>query len=93
MAIAAQRAFRTISLPADLADQAEELARRERRPLSDVLQEALENYRARKSDEFWEEIAATAPKYNPIGYTEEDVPRLIKEWRAEQDAKAKSRTE
>lgn len=32
-------------------------------------------------------IAEFAAMRNPMGYAEEDVPRLIKEWRAEDDAK------
>jgi hypothetical protein len=37
---------------------------------------------------FLSQITEYAATRNPMGYTEEDVPRLIKEWRAEADAQA-----
>jgi hypothetical protein len=83
--------LRTISLPADLADQVEELARREDRPACEILLDALEAYVARKDNQLWKEIAANASQWNPMGYTEDDIPRLIKEVRAEMDAEKRAR--
>ena len=83
MAVASELTSRTISLPAKLAVEAEELARREGRSLSELLEEALRGYQKQQSEKFWAGIEQYATTRNPHGYTEEDVPRLIKEWRAE----------
>jgi hypothetical protein len=91
MAVISQPAFRAISLPVDLADQAEELARQEGRPLSEILDGALRSYRRQQAEETLAEIREYAATRNPGGYTEADIPRLIQEVRAEADAERKSR--
>jgi|SRR5713226_8090501 CopG family transcriptional regulator/antitoxin EndoAI len=72
----------TISLPPDLAAKAEYLARRDSRTMSELFREAFRNYYARQTQELFDEAAAYAATRNPHGYTEADVPRLIKEVRA-----------
>ena len=72
----------TISLPPDLASKAEFLARRDSRTMSELFREAFRNYYARQTQDLFDEAAAYAATRNPHGYTEADVPRLIKEVRA-----------
>jgi CopG family transcriptional regulator/antitoxin EndoAI len=72
----------TISLPPELAAKAEYLARRDSRTMSELFREAFRNYYARQTQELFDEAAAYAATRNPHGYTEADVPRLIKEVRA-----------
>ncbi len=81
----------TITLPAGLARSAEALARQECRTVSEVFQEAVRAYSQQHSEAILAEITSQVSKYNPTGYTEEDVPRLIKEVRAEMDAEKESR--
>jgi hypothetical protein len=93
MDVAATTKEYTISLPADLALSAELLAKQESRTVNELFQEAVRAYSRQRSEAILAEITAHATAHNPMGYTEEDVPRLIKEWRAEQDARAKSRNQ
>jgi len=81
----------TISLPLDLARSAESLAKRESRTVEEVVQDAVLAYSRQRSEAFWAEIAEYAATHNPMGYTEEDVPRLIKEVRAEMAAEKEAR--
>lgn len=76
----------TISLPPELAAKAEALAKRESRTMSELFREAFRQYWGRHVDKLFEETAAYAATRNPHGYTEADVPRLIKEVRAEEAA-------
>jgi hypothetical protein len=82
----------TISLPADLARSAEALATQESRTVNELFQEAVRAYSQQRVEAMFAEIAEYAATRNPMSYTEEDIPRLIKEWRAEQDALAASRS-
>jgi CopG family transcriptional regulator/antitoxin EndoAI len=77
----------TISLPPELAAKAEYLARRDSRTMSELFREAFRNYYARQSQELFDETAAYAATRNPKGYTEADVPGLIKEVRASKPAR------
>lgn len=81
----------TISLPADLAMSAESLAKQESRTVNELFQEAVRAYSRQRSEALLAEITAYAATRNPMGYTEEDIPRLIKEVRAEMDAEKESR--
>ncbi len=81
----------TISLPADLALSAELLAKQESRTVNELFQEAVRAYSRQHSEAILDEITAYAATRNPMGYTEEDVPHLIKEVRAEMDAERESR--
>jgi predicted DNA-binding protein len=76
----------TISLPPDLAAKADALAKQESRTMSELFREAFRVYYARHIDLVFAETAAYAATRNPMGYTEEDVPRLIKEVRAQEAA-------
>jgi hypothetical protein len=80
-----------ITLPAGLAMSAESLAKREGRTVEELVEEAVLAYSRQRSEAFWAEIAEYAAAHNPKGYTEEDIPRLIKEVRAEMDAEKEAR--
>jgi hypothetical protein len=73
----------TISLSARVADKAEALADIEGRTLSDLFLRAFRAYQAAAFDQWWKELREYADPSNPHGYTEDDIPRLIKEVRAE----------
>ncbi len=77
----------TVTFPPELAERAELLAKEEGRTISELFTEAFRTYQEKKWDKFFEEIAEYAETCNPHGYTVEDVPRLIKEVRAEERAK------
>jgi predicted DNA-binding protein len=70
----------TISLPAELALKAEALAKRDSRTMSELFREAFRTYYSQQARRTLEEIGEYAASRNP-GYTEADVPRLIKEVR------------
>jgi predicted DNA-binding protein len=80
----------TISLPPDLAAKADALAKLESRTMSELFREAFRVYYARHIDKVFAELVAD-PNRNPMGYTEEDVPRLIKEVRAQEAAEEAAR--
>ncbi len=80
----------TISLSATVAAKAEALADIEGRTLSDLLLRAFRAYQAAAFDQWWKELDQD-PRRNPHGYTEDDIPRLIKEVRAEMAAEEKAR--
>lgn len=71
----------TISLPPELAQKAEELARRDSRMMSELFREAFRAYSAQQARRTLDELGEYAASRNPKGYTEADVPRLIKEVR------------
>ena len=73
----------TISLPPDMAKQAEAIAKRDSRTMSDLFREAFRLYQQERTRKWLQEIGEYAATRNPDGYTEDDVPRLIKEVRAE----------
>jgi Arc/MetJ-type ribon-helix-helix transcriptional regulator len=81
------RTTKTISIsmpPADLK-RAELLAKATNRTLSGVVREGL---RRLESDRYWQEIHAFArPKAEARGITEDDVVRLVKEYRQEKRKK------
>ena len=70
----------TISLPPELAQKAEALAKRDSRTMSELFREAFRSYYAQQAQRALEEIGEYAASRKP-GYTEADVPRLIKEVR------------
>jgi hypothetical protein len=63
--------------------------------MSELLREAFRAYHAQRIAAIFDEIGKYAATRNPNGYTEEDVPRLIKEvrteMRAEREAAARKR--
>jgi metal-responsive CopG/Arc/MetJ family transcriptional regulator len=81
----------SVTLPADLAAKAEGLAEREGRDLSDIFSEAFREYWSETAFRSLEHVRAYAATRNPHGYTEEDIPRLIKEARAEEAAELVAR--
>jgi predicted transcriptional regulator len=76
----------TISMPPEMAASAQALAKQENRTMSELLREAFRAYHAQRLGAIFEEIGRYAETTNPNGYTEEDVPRLVKEVRAEMRA-------
>jgi len=81
----------TISLPPELARKAEALAKRDSRTMSELFREAFRTYYAEQARRTLEEIGEYAASRNP-GYTEADVPRLIKEVRRDHPARRLART-
>ena len=80
----------TISLPAELAQRAEALAKRDSRTMSELFREAFRTYDAQQARRTLEEIGEYAARRNP-GYTEADVPRLIREIRSEKPSRRLTR--
>jgi CopG family transcriptional regulator / antitoxin EndoAI len=76
----------TISMPPEMAKAAKYLAKQENRTMSELLREAFREYHAQRISTIFDEIGKYAATRNPNGYTEEDIPRLIKEVRAERRA-------
>ena len=80
----------TISLPPDLALKAEALAKRDSRTMSELFREAFRSYYAQQARRVLEDIGEYAASRNS-GYTEADVPRLIKQVRGEKAARRTNR--
>jgi len=76
----------TISLPPELARKAEALARRDSRTMSELFREAFRSYYAQEARRSLKEIGEYAASRNP-GYTEDDVPRLIREVRRDKPSR------
>lgn len=72
----------TISLPPELAQRAEALAQRDSRTMSELFREAFRTYAAQQARHTLDELGEYAAGRNPKGYTEPDVPLLIKATRA-----------
>ena len=81
-AIARKSKVYTISLPPELAQRAEALAQRDSRTMSELFREAFRTYAAQQARTMLDEVGEYAARRNPKGYTEGDVPRLIKQVRA-----------
>lgn len=81
----------TISLPPDLAKRAEAMAKAESRTISEVFREGLRSLQREQVRDQLRKLGEYAATRNPHGYTEEDVPRLVKEVRAEMAAERKAR--
>jgi len=80
----------TISLPPELARKAEALAKRDSRTMSELFREAFRVYYAQQARSVLDDIGEYAASRNP-GYTEADVPRLIREVRTEKSARRPAR--
>lgn len=80
----------SITLPSYLAAKAEAVAAREGRTVSELFGEAFREYQAAAVDKLWKELEEDTAR-NPHGYTEEDIPRLIKEVRAQMAAEEEAR--
>lgn len=81
----------TISLPPELAQRADALARRDSRTMSELFREAFRAYSAQQARTALDELGEYAAQRNPKGYTETDVPRLIKDVRAKKPLRSKAR--
>jgi CopG family transcriptional regulator / antitoxin EndoAI len=81
----------TISLPPELAQKAEALAKRDSRTMSELFREAFRAYYAQQARTTLEEIGEYAASRNPGGYNEADIPRLIQEVRTEKPARQRVR--
>lgn len=73
----------TISMPPEMAEAVLDTAKRENRTVSELMREAYRAYRKERVRAILEESQAETQKYNPMGYTEDDVVRLVKEVRSE----------
>ena len=82
----------TISLPPELAQKAEALAQRDSRTMSELFREAFRTYSAQEARRTLAELGDYAAGRNPKDYTEADVPRLIKQVRAETPRRRKVRS-
>lgn len=76
----------SISMPPEMAASAEALAKQENRTMSELLREAFRAYHGQRIGAIFDEIGRYAATRNPHGYTEEDIPRLVAEVRAEMRA-------
>jgi CopG family transcriptional regulator/antitoxin EndoAI len=81
----------TISLPPELAQKAEALAKRDSRSMSELFREAFRTYYAQQARLALQEIGEYAAARNPRRYDEADIPRLIKEVRAQRRPRRKVR--
>jgi CopG family transcriptional regulator/antitoxin EndoAI len=81
----------TISLPPELAQKAEALAKRDSRTMSELFREAFRAYYSQQARRTLEDIGEYAATRNP-GYTEADVPRLIQEVRSAKPNRRLART-
>jgi hypothetical protein len=77
-------------MPPEMAAAAELRAKQENRTMSELFREAFRVYDERQVARFIDETAAYAATRNPHGYTEEDIPRLVAEVRAEMRAERES---
>jgi hypothetical protein len=81
----------TISMPPEMAAAAELLAKNENRTMSELFREAFRAYHAQRIGSIFDEVAKYAATRNPHGYTEDDIPRLVDEARAERRAEAEAK--
>ncbi|MGA8596230.1 MAG: ribbon-helix-helix domain-containing protein [Bryobacteraceae bacterium] len=77
----------TVSFPPELAEQVESTARAENRTLSELFREAFRSYEAQRVEKILKRAQKRFAANNPAGHTEADVPRLVKQHRAEKRAK------
>ncbi len=74
-------------MPPEMADQVTILARAESRTISELLREAFRAYRASRVRALLDESQEIGRRTNPLGYTADDVERLIHETRLEPESK------
>ena len=87
-----------ISLPADMAKQVEQIAKKEQRSISELFREAFRSYRAQRAQRAFEAFAeldqiGSRRKRNRSTYTEADVHRLVHEARKELEPSRKPKRE
>jgi predicted transcriptional regulator len=77
----------SITLPPEMLSRAEALAKKENRTMSELVREALRQYERQR---WWEETNAYGrARAEALGIREEDVDRLIHEYRQEKRAREK----
>ena len=77
----------SITMPPEMIKDAERLAKKEGRTVSELLRETFRRY---KWEREWNELNAYGrAKAKAMGITEKDVNRLIQEYRQEQRQKSK----
>ena len=76
----------TISMPPEMAEQILAQAKRENRTISELFRDYYRAYRGAKIRQILDESQAETRAHNPMGYTEDDVVRLVKEVRREMAA-------
>jgi len=75
----------SVSMPPSELKLAERLAKSTNRSLSGVVREGLKRLAA---DQYWQQVQAMArPKAETLGITEDDVDRLVREYRQEKRAR------
>ena len=80
----------SITLPINLAEQLEKTSREEGRPVSYIVSEAVKKYGIfNRMEKYREEFSERARKLGIV--TEDDINRIIHEYRAEEKAKKNSR--
>jgi predicted transcriptional regulator len=82
----------TISLPPELAQRAEALAQEDSRTMSELFREAFRTYSAQRARRTLDDLGEYAAGRNSQGYIEADVPRLIKEVRAQKPRRRRVRS-
>ena len=74
----------SVTLPPEMLSRAEALAKKENRTMSELVREALRQYERQR---WWEETNAYGrARAKELGIREEDVDRLIHEYRQEKRA-------
>ncbi|MGH9396899.1 MAG: ribbon-helix-helix protein, CopG family [Terriglobia bacterium] len=77
----------SITIPPEMLSRAEALAKKENRAMSELVREALRQYERQR---WWEETNAYGrARAEMLGIREEDVDRLIHEYRQEKRAREK----
>jgi predicted DNA-binding protein len=79
----------TISMPPELARQVAATAKAESRTVSELFREAFRTYRAARISALFEATQREGAAKNHMGYTPDDVERLVHEVRREQEAEEK----
>ena len=80
----------SITLPPEMLSRAMALAKKENRTMSELVREALRQYERRR---WWEDTNAYGrARAEALGIREEDVDRLIHEYRQEKRARPKRAT-
>jgi len=75
----------SVSMPPSELKLAERLAKSTNRSLSGVVREGLKRLAA---DQYWQQVQAMArPEAENLGITEDDVDRLVREYRQEKRAR------
>ena len=79
----------SVTLPPAMLKEAQQLAKRENRTMSELVREALRRY---QQEQRWEKIRAIgAARTGASGLMESDVVPLVHEYRREQRARIKGR--